>query len=84
MKSPEELKAALIEYLVDDIDDDDIQVEHDTPLFSDGLIDSFSMASLIAYVEELSGQQIPHSEAVLQNFDTVDRMVTYIQRLIRT
>lgn len=79
MKSDDQIREELIAFLIEEIDDEDVEVAADTPLFSDGLIDSFAMAGLIAFVEDLAGRQIPHSEVVLENFDTVDRMLTYIK-----
>jgi acyl carrier protein len=52
----------------------------DTCLFSEGFIDSFTMTSVIAYIEETHGVEIPQSEITLENFDTINNMVGFITR----
>jgi acyl carrier protein len=49
--------------------------ELDTPLFEDGWIDSLKILKLIAYVELLTGLEIPDEEVVMKNFRTVNTIV---------
>lgn len=53
--------------------------EPDTPLFEDGWIDSFKILKLIAYVELLTGREIPDEEIVMKNFRTVNTIVEYFK-----
>lgn len=50
---------------------DDGDISNDTLLFTDGYIDSFTMASLIGFIEEETGIMIAPSEVTLENFDTI-------------
>jgi acyl carrier protein len=44
----------------------------ETPLFADGWIDSLSILKLIAYLELITGREIPDEEIVMKNFQTVN------------
>jgi acyl carrier protein len=44
----------------------------ETPLFADGWIDSLSILKLIAYLELITGREIPDEEIVMNNFQTVN------------
>jgi acyl carrier protein len=46
-------------------------VDEETPLFESGLIDSLAILHLIAYVEHVTGQQIPPRMVVMKHFRTV-------------
>mgnify|MGYP003574559427 FL=1 len=77
----DEMKNAVLEYVVDeyiDEDDDDIEVEFDTPLISSGIVDSFSMVSLKAFLEKKYGIKLPDEEATPEAFDTVDSIVALV------
>ncbi len=48
------------------------KVERDTPLFTDGLLDSLSILHLLAHIEELTGTAVPDHLVVMRNFHSVD------------
>ncbi|MDV7141312.1 acyl carrier protein [Tropicimonas sp. TH_r6] len=75
-----QLAGKILEFLRDEIDDDEIVLDATTPLFSDGLIDSFAMAGLIEFLEEISGASIAQSDVVLENFDSVEKIVAFLPR----
>jgi acyl carrier protein len=52
-------------------------VDDATPLFSSGLIDSFSMVDLLLFVEESIGKRIDPSEVSLDNLDSVERILAF-------
>lgn len=70
----------LIGYLKNDLNIDE-PVDAETELFSSGLLDSVSMVSLITFIEERSGATIQPGDVTLDNFDTVERIQTYVQSL---
>ena len=79
----DEMKKAVLEYVVDeyiDEDDDDIEVDFDTPLISSGIVDSFSMVSLKTFLEKKYSISLPDSEATPMAFDTVNSIVTLVQK----
>lgn len=55
------------------------QVDEDTVLFSDGTIDSVGMIDLITFVENKSGIVVEQADVTLDNFDTVARIVAFVQ-----
>jgi len=56
-------------------------LDDDTGLFSSGLIDSLSVMDLVSFVEEQLGCAIPPAEITLDNFDSVNRIVRFGERL---
>lgn len=57
---------------------DEQDITNETLLFTDGFIDSFTMASLIGFVEETAGISVAPSEVTLENFDTIADIVRYV------
>jgi acyl carrier protein len=55
-----------------------------TPLFSSGIINSFSLVTLLLYLETRGGFRIPPMDITLENFDSIDRILAYVGRLIKT
>lgn len=53
----------------------------DTGLFSGGLIDSLSVMDLVGFVEEQIGAPIRPGDITLENFDSIDRIVRFAERL---
>lgn len=51
----------------------------DTPLFSEGIIDSFSLVSLVIFVEETFALRVGALDVNLANFDSLDRIARYIE-----
>ncbi|WP_165842935.1 acyl carrier protein [Phenylobacterium deserti] len=49
----------------------------DAPLFSSGLIDSFSLVSLLSFLETEGGFMIDPVDVNLENFDTIERILAY-------
>ncbi|MGA7909875.1 MAG: acyl carrier protein [Candidatus Sulfotelmatobacter sp.] len=61
-------------------EEDDREVTETTPLISGGLVDSFSMVSLLRFVEKRYAIHIPDSAATPEAFDTVERIVALVRR----
>ncbi len=59
---------------------DDREVTETTPLISGGIVDSFSMVSLKRFLEKKYNIQIPDADATPDAFDSVQRIVTLVQR----
>jgi len=62
------------EFLTDPSQD----ITPDTKLLSSGLVDSFSLVSLQAFIEKEFGKRIPAPRITVQSFDTVRQMVRVI------
>ena len=50
----------------------------DTPLFSSGLIDSFSMVDLITFIEDAAGLRVHPVDVTLDNFDSIERILAFV------
>lgn len=50
-----------------------------TPLFSSGLLDSFHLLELISHVEEQSGIRIQPGEISLENLDSIERILRFVE-----
>lgn len=53
-------------------------LDDETPLFSSGLIDSFSLATLIMAIENKAGFRIAPLDVTLENLDTIGRMIRFV------
>ena len=78
----EEMKEAILEYIVDEYldEDDDDEVGFDSPLISSGIVDSFSMVSLKVFLEKKFKIKLPDDEATPEAFDTVDKIVLLVNK----
>lgn len=57
------------------------QVSDDTPLFSSGIVDSFGVLHLIAFLEEMFRIEIDTVRHELADFDTVAKIVDLVAGL---
>ena len=57
------------------------RVDPDTPLFSTGIVDSFGVLELIAFLEETFGVDIDPGRHDLADFDTVAKAATLVATL---
>ena len=67
----------LIAFLKEQLNIEDV-IGAETELFSTGLLDSVAMLNLITHVEEQSRIEVRPGDVTLDNFDTVARIVTYV------
>ena len=58
--------------------DPDIQIEPETKLISDGIIDSFALVVLQTFIEKEFGKKIPAQRITADSFDSVSQMVKII------
>jgi acyl carrier protein len=78
----DEIKKTVQAYVVDEYieADDDVEVDYDTPLISSGIVDSFSMVSLKAFLEKKYKISLPDSEATPEAFDSVNSICALVQK----
>ena len=55
-------------------------IDQETLLFSSGIIDSFSLISLLMFIETEGGVKVSPADANLANFDSVARVTKFIGR----
>jgi acyl carrier protein len=76
-----DMKNVVLEYVKNEYleEDDDQELDYDTPLISGGIVDSFSMVSLKVFLEKRYKIQIPDAKATPEAFDTVNKIVALVQ-----
>lgn len=79
----EEMKELILNYVKKEyIEDDDTEITNDTPLISSGYVDSFSMVSLLVFLENKFKIKIPSSKATPEAFDTVNSIVALVNQYL--
>ncbi len=53
-------------------------IELDEDLLLSGLLDSLGVMALVGHLEALCGDPIPHQDIILENFQTVAAIATYL------
>lgn len=69
---------SLMTYLGDRMGLDTSSLTASTPLFSSSLLDSFSMVDLIMFIEKESGLRLHPTDVSLDNLDSIDRILRFI------
>ena len=55
-------------------------LDETTLLFSSGLLDSFSVAELLMFIEEQGGFRVEPTEITLDNLDSIERILAFAGR----
>ena len=79
----DDIRETILEYVIDEYidEDDDIEVDADTALISSGIVDSFSMVSLKAFLETRYDITITDDDATPEAFDTVNSIAKIVEEL---
>ncbi len=81
----DELRKTIRDYVVREYleEGNDTAIDETTPLISSGIVDSFSMVSLLRFLESKYGIRIPDAEATPAAFDTVERIAALVERHVK-
>ena len=80
----EDMKELILEYVINEYqEDEDDEINFDTPLISGGFVDSFSMVSLKVFLEKKFKIQIPDDKATPEAFDSVNKIVTLVEEYLK-
>jgi acyl carrier protein len=76
------MEDTILEYIRNEYlsDDDEVELNVNTPLISSGIVDSFSMVSLKLFLEKKYAIAIPDQEASAEAFDTVASIVQVVKK----
>ncbi len=79
----EETKKSIIDYVKKEYleEEDEQEVDENTPLISSGIVDSFSMVSLKMFLEKKFGVKIPDEKATTKAFDSVNNIMDLLKEL---
>lgn len=77
----EDLKKLIIDYVKREYldEDSDQEVTESTALISSGIVDSFSMVSLKAFLEKKFQIKIPDEKATPEAFDSVNNIISLLR-----
>jgi acyl carrier protein/D-alanine--poly(phosphoribitol) ligase subunit 2 len=76
----DEMEKAILDYVKREyVEDEDTEVDLNTPLISSGIVDSFSMVSLKTFLEKKYGIQIPDAKATPEAFDSVTKIAVLVR-----
>ena len=79
----DEMQQAILDYVEDEyLEEDDDEIDVDTPLISGGIVDSFSMVSLKRFLENKYNISIPDDKATPEAFDTVNKICTLVNEFV--
>jgi acyl carrier protein/D-alanine--poly(phosphoribitol) ligase subunit 2 len=82
--NPEEMKALILDYIRKEyLDEEEMELNYDTPLISSGFVDSFSMVSLLVFLERKFIVRIPPANATAEAFDSVNKIVDLVIRYLK-
>ena len=74
------MKDLILEYVINEYrEDEDDEINYDTPLISSGFVDSFSMVSLKVFLERKFQIKIPDDKATPEAFDSVNKIVKLVE-----
>jgi acyl carrier protein len=78
----DEITKAVRDYIIREYleEGDDREITETTPLISGGIVDSFSMVSLLRFLERKYAIHIPDDAATPEAFDSVERIVALVRR----
>jgi acyl carrier protein len=65
------------------LEDEDEDLDLDTPLISGGIVDSFSMVSLKRFLENKYSITIPDDKATPEAFDTVNKICALVKEFTK-
>ena len=71
------------QFMSDSLAIDTAPINAQTPLFSEGIIDSFALVTLLTFVEESCGIRVRPDEVTLENFDSIERILAFAQARVK-
>ena len=79
----DEMQEVILEYVIEEyLEDEDEELNVDTPLISGGIVDSFSMVSLKRFLENKYKISIPDDKATPEAFDSVNKICALVKEFV--
>ncbi|MBU1912575.1 MAG: acyl carrier protein [Candidatus Omnitrophica bacterium] len=75
-----ELKGQIKDFIINTFLGGKGSIKEDESLFESGLIDSFGMLELVAFVQKKFGVSVKPSEVMIENFSCVNKIVQFIDK----
>jgi len=78
------MKDIVMEFIYKEfIEIEDNKITYDTPLITSGLIDSFSMVSLLVFLENKFKVKIPPAKATPDSFDSINKITALVKNHLK-
>ena len=78
-----EMQKVILEYVENEyLEDEDEELNVDSPLISGGIVDSFSMVSLKRFLENKYKISIPDDKATPEAFDSVNKICELVKEFV--
>jgi acyl carrier protein len=74
------LATRVLAYLRDELRADDPALTARTELISSGVIDSVDLVRIATFLEGETGLAIPDGDVTVDNFESIERMLAYLER----
>ncbi|OQW94035.1 MAG: hypothetical protein BWK79_07985 [Beggiatoa sp. IS2] len=68
-----------MDYLTNNLGVEIADIDDETPLFSSGLLDSFTMVDVIMFIEQEGGIKLNPTEVNLDNLDSVSKILRFVE-----
>jgi acyl carrier protein len=80
----EDIKDLVLNYVIKEyMEEGTEEITYDTPLISSGIVDSFSMISLLVFLENKFKIKIPPNKATPEAFDSVNNIVALVIQYLK-
>ncbi|MFO7891879.1 MAG: acyl carrier protein [bacterium] len=80
----DDMQKVVLDYVIEEyLEDEDEELNVDTPLISGGIVDSFSMVSLKRFLENKYDISIPDDKATPEAFDTVNKICDLVKEYVK-
>jgi acyl carrier protein len=80
----DDMQKSVLNYVKNEyLEDEDQEIDVNTPLISGGIVDSFSMVSLKRFLENKYKISIPDEKATPEAFDTVNKICVLVKEFIK-
>lgn len=76
----EAMTEALLEFVATEVAFDGIAVDADTDLLLTGAVDSLGVIRITQWMEDELGFEVDPADVILENFQTVARMIAFLER----
>jgi len=73
-------KKKIVDFLQQEANINEDTLSTGTLLFSSGIIDSFSLVSLMSFLEDTGNFRISPADVTLDHFDSIDKIMAYVQQ----
>lgn len=72
--------AVLKQFVTEELLNNNVNVNEDDNLLTDGMVDSLGLMRFIGFIEETLDVEIPPEDVIIENFRTIGVIADYLER----